>query len=471
MKIIWCWKKTVIVLAIIMAASALILPLQSCTETTDLPKATMVNPDEGKQGDDLLVTISGTFFSQSTAVDFGSGVTVNSLTHESPTLLTADITIDTDAPAGARDVSVTTSGGTATLPDGFNVIQAIPTVDSIDPRESNRGNTLVVYIEGADFTGVTSVSFGDGITVNNFNIDTADQISANITIAANATTGTRDVSVATSGHTATLPGSFTVRKIPPIINSIDPDRSYHGDTNIFTGATSISFGDGITVNSFTVASSTQITANITIDGDATPGTRDVSITTHGGTATLRGGFTVLQSPPTITSINPRESNRGIILFVYITGTSFHGATSVSFGDDVTVNSFNMDTPTQITAIVTIDADAATGVRDVSVATPAGTATVVGGFTIIYLPPTINLIDPIEGIRGTTIVVYLTGTNFTGTTLVSFGDGITVLGFNVDTSNQISATINIAADAVTGPRDVWVTTPVGTVILTGGFTVI
>jgi hypothetical protein len=56
-------------------------------------------------------------------------------------------------------------------------------------------------------------------------------------------------------------------------------------------------------------------------------------------------------------------------------------------------------------------------------------------------------------------------------LVSFGDGITVLSFNVDTPSQISATINIAADAVTGPRDVWVTTPVGTVILTGGFTVI
>jgi hypothetical protein len=59
-----------------------------------------------------------------------------------------------------------------------------------------------------------------------------------------------------------------------------------------TAGTVDSFGAGITINSYTVDSDTEITANITIDPGATPGTRDVTVTTPGGTVTLTDGFTV-----------------------------------------------------------------------------------------------------------------------------------------------------------------------------------
>lgn len=59
------------------------------------------------------------------------------------------------------------------------------------------------------------------------------------------------------------------------------------------GATSVSFGSGITVNSFIVNGDTQITVNITIDGYATVGLRDVLVTTLGGTYTKSGAFTVI----------------------------------------------------------------------------------------------------------------------------------------------------------------------------------
>jgi hypothetical protein len=55
----------------------------------------------------------------------------------------------------------------------------------------------------------------------------------------------------------------------------------------------VSFGAGITVNSFIVGNDTQITVNITIDGSAATGARDVSVTTPGGTATGTGAFTVI----------------------------------------------------------------------------------------------------------------------------------------------------------------------------------
>jgi hypothetical protein len=57
-------------------------------------------------------------------------------------------------------------------------------------------------------------------------------------------------------------------------------------------ASVVSFGSGITVNSFTVNSTTRITASITIGAGAIEGKRNVSVTTLGGTVSLGNGFTV-----------------------------------------------------------------------------------------------------------------------------------------------------------------------------------
>jgi hypothetical protein len=87
---------------------------------------------------------------------------------------------------------------------------------------------------------------------------------------------------------------------PTFISSCNPIEGAQGHmltdviiTGInFTGATNISFGEGITISSFTVNSATQITASISITPEAIPGSRVVSITTPGGTGTLPDGFTV-----------------------------------------------------------------------------------------------------------------------------------------------------------------------------------
>jgi hypothetical protein len=87
---------------------------------------------------------------------------------------------------------------------------------------------------------------------------------------------------------------------PPTIASVNPASGLWGQTLpvIITGtnlgeATAISFGTGIT-SRFTVNNATQITATIGIADGAAPGARNVSVTTLGGTATLAGGFTVVQ---------------------------------------------------------------------------------------------------------------------------------------------------------------------------------
>jgi hypothetical protein len=63
-------------------------------------------------------------------------------------------------------------------------------------------------------------------------------------------------------------------------------------SNFQNGAT-CSFGTGVTVNSCTFNSATQLTANITIAAAATVGTRNVTVTNPDGqSALLAGGFTV-----------------------------------------------------------------------------------------------------------------------------------------------------------------------------------
>ena len=88
-----------------------------------------------------------------------------------------------------------------------------------------------------------------------------------------------------------------------------------------------------------------------------------------------------QAAPTIASTSSALGSQGVTLDVVITGSDFTEATGINFGDSITVNSFSVDSAAQITANITIDADAITGSRDVSVSTPGGTVTMSGGFTV------------------------------------------------------------------------------------------
>jgi subtilisin family serine protease len=86
----------------------------------------------------------------------------------------------------------------------------------------------------------------------------------------------------------------------PTVTSVSPDSGEQGATlevtiggTNLTGAMAVGFGDGITVDSFTVVSAAEITASISIDTTATLGLRDVSVTTSAGMGTLTDGFTVV----------------------------------------------------------------------------------------------------------------------------------------------------------------------------------
>ena len=85
-----------------------------------------------------------------------------------------------------------------------------PEVESLDPVEGKRKQDLTVTITGANLDGATGVSFGSGITVDDFSVVSSSEITAEITIDAKAAKGTRDVSVTTAWGTATKTDGFSV---------------------------------------------------------------------------------------------------------------------------------------------------------------------------------------------------------------------------------------------------------------------
>ena len=145
--------------------------------------------------------------------------------------------------------------------------------------------------------------------------------------------------------------------------------------------------------------------------------------------------------------------------VSITGTNFTGTSyttsAVAFGGTAAA-SFTVNSATSITATV---GSGATGA--VTVTTPGGTANSSTTFTFIPAP-TITGFSPASAGAGT--VVTITGTNFTGTSAVTFG-GTPATSFSVS-AGTISA---IVASGTSGA--ITVTTPGGTVTSSSAFGVI
>jgi len=95
----------------------------------------------------------------------------------------------------------------------------------------------------------------------------------------------------------------------PTLTSLTPSSAAQGMTNLnvtlagthfVTGAT-CSLGSGVAVNSCTVNSGTQITANVSVPANAAAGADDVTITNPDGqVAELAGGFSITQAAPAVT---------------------------------------------------------------------------------------------------------------------------------------------------------------------------
>ncbi len=271
-------------------------------------------------------------------------------------------------------------------------------IASFSPKVASAGSE--VLIQGLNFTGATSVSFG-GKEAGKFTVVSSQSIRAIVD-----TGGSGDVKVVAPLGTASLPG-FTYEEVAPVVYNYLP--SYGGEQEVititgqgFTNVSSITIG-GKNVASFTVVSPTVIKFVV---GKVSNGTLVVNTAKGKAEASPLFYFT---PPPTITSFTPMSAKPGSTVF--IKGTNFYLVKEVIVGN-VPASSYYVRSFEYIEAVV---GDNATS-GEVSVKATGGTAS-LSGFSLRPVP-IITSYSPKYGFTGSKITI--TGKNLDSITRVSFG---------------------------------------------------
>ena len=290
-----------------------------------------------------------------------------------------------------------------------------------------------------------------------------------------------DVGVTNPGGSAVKANGFTYYVIPTITGGgtgggTAPNAGpVTGGTNVVITGTGLAGGtftfDGTTTDCIVNYAGTQATCPAPAHA---AGPVDVVVTNpHGDFATSINGFTYFEVP----TITGGSIGGGIVpdvgpvtggTSVTITGTNFIGTTSVSFGGTAA----NLASCTVADSSITCPTPAhAAGLVNVVVTTPGGPATSTGGFTYFSIPTITGGgsgggvspdVGPIAG--GTSVTI--SGTNFIGSTSVTFGGtAANLAACSVAATSIVCPTPAHAAGAV----DVVVTTPGGSATSTGGFT--
>jgi hypothetical protein len=183
-----------------------------------------VEPEKGLRGQSLSLLIEGegTHFGPNSVISLvpSQGIRISNLSVANETLLSVDISIASDAQLGDREIIVTTLNEIAVGAD-FKIEanqqqeneegeeaeanhEGDPRLKDIEPDEGQPGQTIDVVLTGDDthFNSSSSVSFGSGIIVNGISVQSDTHLTANISIANNATFGERVVSVTTGEEVA-----------------------------------------------------------------------------------------------------------------------------------------------------------------------------------------------------------------------------------------------------------------------------
>ena len=377
-------------------------------------------------------------------------------------------------PTGASDTSVTTDSFTYTVKDTDGqvsntatvglTVYPVPVITSISPTAGPLHAGTTVTLTGAGFSSVTAVHVGTR-TASSFSIVSNSRITAVVPAAPGGNPATTHITVTSPGGTSTKTVADTYTWDPaPTLTSISPSQGVLAGGGTLTvkgtgftvgraGQTVVDFGSTPGTNVAVNATGTQLT--VTIPSAATQGTVNVTVATPGGTTTVAPAdrYTYLPPTPQVTGVSPASGPAAGGGTVTVTGNSFTGATSVTFGSKP-APSFTVVSNTQITAT----APSGTGGTrvNVTVTGPGGTSPVVTTDQYSY-GPAVTGVSPASGSPAGGSSVTITGAQLAGATAVHFGSAPAT--FHVTSTTKVTATSPAATAG--GTVDVTVTTPTGT----------
>ncbi len=436
-----------------------------------------VTPTSATQGMtlDLHVTGTNTTFTQGTTLaSLGDAVKINSVTVNSLTDATVNVSVDSIAPVGARNLTITTGGEYGVLMNGFTVKASAAALTSVLPAGAAQGASATLTFNGNLTHWVAAgskVSMGGSIVVGNVAVSGPTLLTANITVPISTPPGNYSATVTTDGEVVTLPSAFTVTAATPYLSKATPTAGSQGQTldvtvtGVFTtfqansaGQTCdhicFNFGPNITVNSITVNSATSVTAHISIANTAFAGGRTVTLTSNG--TLYNFNFTVNSSAAAITSVSPNSGLQGAAVEFAVSGTNTHwvdGLTQAALDPlFITVNKVKVTSATSATVNISIAPNAPVGARTLTLST-GGEVVSYNSFTVLAYTPTMS-VSPSSGMIGTSVPVVFNGsfTKWIGNTTTAniSGQGVSIQGFTVDTPASAHATLVIDPTAPSTP---------------------
>ncbi len=432
------------------------------------PTLAAVAPAAGLRGTPTAVTLTGSnFIGGATVAVAGGGVSVSNVVVVNATTLTATFTPSLTTVLGARDLTVTTIGGSSVDVVTFTVLG--PVLATVAPASVTRGDTVPITLTGSGLTGATAITVsGTGVTANGLTVVNDTTVKANLVATAGAAAGARNLTVTTPAGTS-APVTLTVASPPnDTLTSVAPNAGVRGTavnvtltgTNFTTtGETVAVSGGGVTVSSVSVVSPTSITATFTLSATAGLGAHNVTVTNADGVASAAVTFTV--SGPTLIGLSPNSIVRGTTTAVTLAGTNLGGATGITVaGTGITASNVTVVDSGTLTASLTATAGATLGAEAVTVATTIGNAT---GASVQVTGASLSAIAPAALARGTSTLVTINGSNLAGATALALSGnatGVTISNVVAVNATTVTATITLAANAATGTRNVTVTTPIG-----------
>jgi hypothetical protein len=388
-------------------------------------------------------------------------------------------------PSGAIKYTPTTASTTAVTNDTFaytvedtdgqvsneatvNItVYPVPGVAGVLPIAGPLTQGTPVVITGTGFATASGVNFGS-TPASSFNIVSNTQIDAVAPAAPGGVPGTEDVTVTSLGGTTatSLADDYTWDPVPSLTSVSPGEGVVAGGATLTVDGTGFTSGQGgqttvvltqgaqsIPCTSVSVnQSGTQLTC--TVGTSTTSGVFDTIVSTPGGTTTISPAdqFNYFFPTPSVMTVSPTSGPPSGGTSVTITGNSFTGATSVSFGA-IPATTFTVNSNTSITA--TAPAGTAGSRVDITVTGPGGTSGTLSADQFTYGPVVAN-VSPNSGPAAGGTSVTVTGSGFTSASAINFGSTASPL-YTVNSDTSITAT----APAGTGTVDVTVTTPNGT----------
>jgi hypothetical protein len=168
-----------------------------------VPTITSVVPTGGPLSGGTVITITGTNLTGASSVTLG-GAAASSVTVVNPTTITAVTPSGVGLP---MIVSVTTLGGTASLPNGFTYF-GIPGIVDVTPWFGRIAGNDAITITGVNLTGATSIKIG-GVPATGLTVVDDRTVTARTPGSPGGGAGTYPVSITTPGGTATKTNGFT----------------------------------------------------------------------------------------------------------------------------------------------------------------------------------------------------------------------------------------------------------------------